>query len=72
MTKLLELAFEEAAKLPDDEQKSFAEFLLSELHNEAKWQSAFSARPDVLSMLADEARADHQAGRTQPIEDLLS
>lgn len=71
MTKRLELAFEEAAKLPESEQESFAEFLLAELHDEARWQAAFRSRPDVLSTLADEARADYRAGRTQPLEDLL-
>jgi len=71
MTKRLELAFEEAAKLPEPEQESFAEFLLAELQDEARWQSAFKSRPDVLAMLADEARADHADGRTQPLEDLL-
>ena len=71
MTKRLELAFEEAAKLPEPEQESFAEFLLAELRDEAKWQAAFASRPDVLARLADEARSDHAAGRTRPLEDLI-
>ena len=67
----MELAFEEAARLPESEQESFAEFLLAELHDEVKWQAAFASRPDVLARLADEARADSRAGRTEPLEDLL-
>ncbi len=69
--KRLEMAFAEAARLPDVQQESFAEFLLAELRDEVKWQAAFAAHPDVLTRLADEAREDHRAGRTQPLEDLL-
>jgi len=71
MTKQLELAFAQAAKLPEAEQKSFADFLLAELNDELKWQAAFAARPDVLAQLAREAREDRLAGRTEPIENLL-
>jgi len=69
--KELELAFAEAAKLPETEQKNFADFLLAELHDEMKWQAAFASRPDVLVALAKEAREDQAAGRTKPLEDLL-
>ncbi len=71
MTKRLELAFAEAARLPEGEQDSFAELLLAELHDETKWQAALASRPDVLARLANEAREDHRAGRTEPLEDLL-
>jgi hypothetical protein len=72
MTSRLEEAFAEAAKLSEPEQETFAEFLLAELREEREWQTRFSARPDVLSKLAQEARADHAAGRTAPLEDLFN
>jgi hypothetical protein len=72
VTKRLELAFEEAAKLPEGEQENFADFLLAELHDEARWQAAFAKRPDVLASLADEARREHLEGKTEPLENLLN
>ena len=72
MTNRLELAFAEVAKLPDADQESFAEFILAELHDEREWQKQFAARPDILAKLADEARQEHRAGRTKPLEDLLA
>ena len=71
MSTRLEQAFQEAAKLPESDQESFAEFLLAELNDDQGWRARFSSRPDVLSKLADEARADYAAGRTRPIEDLF-
>ena len=72
MRKQLERAFAEAAKLPDSDQERFAEFLLAELRDEREWRERFSSRPDALARLAEEAREDHLAGLTEPIEDLLS
>jgi hypothetical protein len=68
MTKLLEKAFEEAAKLPEEAQDSFAKFLLEELESERKWDELFSKSPDLLSELAEEALADHAAGRTTELD----
>ncbi len=64
MTKLLEKAFEEAAKLPQATQDSLAKFILEELASERAWDQLFSQSPDLLSDLAQEALADHAAGRT--------
>ena len=68
MTKLLEKAFEEAAKLPQDAQDSLAKFLLEELASEREWDELFSKSPDLLSELAQEALADHAAGRTTELD----
>ena len=68
MTKLLEKAFEEAAKLPQDAQDSLAKFLLEELASESQWDDLFSKSPDLLSELAQEALADHAAGRTTELD----
>lgn len=71
MSTRLEQAFLQAAKLPESDQDAFAEFLLAELHDEQEWREQFASKPDVLSMLADEARDELSRGITQPIEDLL-
>ena len=42
MTKLLEHAFQEAAKLPDTQQNMIARLLLDELSAEKKWDSLFA------------------------------
>ena len=61
MNQLLQKAFDRAAELPQSEQDKFARFLLTELESE-----------DLLERLADEALAEHRAGRTRPLtlEDL--
>ena len=67
MTKLLEKAFAEAAKLPTQDQDAFAEFVLAELQSEARWARAFAASGDELAKLAQEALSDYRAGRTRPL-----
>jgi len=71
MTRLLEEAFVEASKLSENEQDSFAEFLIAELRSEQRWQELFASRPDVLSKLADEALREHDAGLTRPLDELI-
>ena len=69
MTKLLQQAFERVSELPDTEQDKFARFLLAELESERQWIELF-ARPEseeLLERLADEALAEHRAGRTRPL-----
>ena len=68
MTKLLEKAFAEAAKLPEREQEALARWILDELSSEQRWNDVFQVTGDVLAQLADEALAEHRAGRTRPLE----
>ncbi len=70
MTKLLEKAFTEAAKLPQDEQDSLARLLLAELASERRWSEAFAKSQDILAKLADEALAEFDAGKTKPLAEL--
>jgi len=55
MTELLEKAFSEVSKLPQQEQDSFATWIIEELASEHRWQKNFSKSQDVLERLADEA-----------------
>ena len=68
MTQLLEKAFAEASRLPDAEQDALASLLLSEMESEARWQKSFAESADKLAALADEALAELDAGRTEPLE----
>jgi len=68
MTELLKKAFEQAAKLPPKEQDAFAALVLAELEADARWDRAFGVTQDDLEKLADEARSDFRAGRTQPLD----
>ncbi len=68
MTKLLEKAFAEAAKLPAEDQDVLAQAVLAELASERRWDELFAASPDVLSELAEEALAEHRAGRTKLLD----
>jgi hypothetical protein len=71
MTKLLEKAFLEASRLPVEEQDLLARTLLEDIEAEGKWDEAFANSQDELSMLADEALADFESGKTKPLEEAL-
>ena len=67
MTKLLDTAISEVAKLPEPEQDALAAILLEELASERRWSESFGKSQDALAKLAEEALAEHAAGRTQPL-----
>ena len=68
MRSELQKAFEEAAKLPDNEQEALGQWLLEELASERRWDELFSRSSDKLAALAEEALAEHRAGRTQDLQ----
>ncbi|MFQ5850211.1 MAG: hypothetical protein ACE5JU_06430 [Candidatus Binatia bacterium] len=68
MTKLLQRAFEEAAKLPEGEQDALGRILLEELASERRWEELFVESHDLLADLADQALAEHRAGRTEKLD----
>ena len=70
MTKLLEKAFTEAAKLPQPEQDLLARQLLADLASERRWSEAFANSQNQLGKLADEALAEFEAGKTKPLDEL--
>ena len=67
MTQLLDQAFKEMAKLSPSEQDALATALLAELASEKRWSELFDQSQDLLSKLADDALAEHRAGKTQPM-----
>jgi hypothetical protein len=68
MTRLLEEAFRKASALPESEQDALAGTILAEIEDERRWTEAFANSQDLLAELAAEARAEHQAGRTVPLD----
>ena len=68
MRELLEKAFTEASRLPEQEQDALAAWLLEELAAERKWQIAFAASPDALAQLAEEALVEYRTGQTRPLD----
>ena len=54
--------------LPPEEQDRIARWLLDELQDEERWTQAFSDSEDVLSKLADEARADLKSGAVTELD----
>ena len=68
MTRLLEEAFRKASALPEPEQDALAAALLADLEDERRWGEAFAKSQDLLADLAAEARAEHQSGRTLPLD----
>jgi hypothetical protein len=68
MTQLLEQAFTKASALSSEEQDTIAALILKEIEAEERWASAFANSQDALSQLADEALAEHRAGRTKRLD----
>ena len=67
MTRLLKKAVREIEKLPESEQDAVAALVLEELASEQRWTELFAKSQDKLAKLAEQALADHAAGRTKPL-----
>jgi len=67
MTKLMDTAISEVAKLPEPEQDALAVILLEEIASERRWSKSFAKSQDALAKLAEEALAEYAAGRTEPL-----
>jgi len=68
MTKALEDAFKEAQKLPEREQDQLAAAIRADIAAERAWEGRLADSRDALAALADEALAEHRAGRTLPLD----
>jgi hypothetical protein len=67
MTKLLDKALSEVAKLPASEQDAVAALVLEELASEKRWSLSFAKSQDLLAKLAEEALAEYASGKTKPL-----
>ena len=68
MTKLLQEAFDQASKLSEADQDALGRILLEELASERRWEDLFAGSQDLLEELADQALAEHDAGRTEKLD----
>jgi hypothetical protein len=71
MTTLLQQAFDEVSKLSPDQQDLIARRILDELEDERKWTVSFAESQDMLESMALEAIAEHKAGKTRPMDEIL-
>jgi hypothetical protein len=65
MPDLVDQAFAEIAKLPEEQQIAVAAWILEELAAERRWEESFAQSADALERLADEALAEHRRGETR-------
>jgi len=68
MTKLLEQAFSEAAKLADAEQDALAKWLLAEIESERRWEELWASSHEALAGWAAEAEAEYGRGETEALD----
>ena len=68
MTKALQKVLDVVARLPEQEQDALAAAILEELGADERWETTLSGSPGALEKLADEALAEHRAGRSKPLD----
>jgi hypothetical protein len=68
MGQALEKAFQEAARLPDEEQDWLAAWILDEIASERRWEGLFARSGALLDTLVEEALAEDEAGETLPLD----
>ena len=68
MTRLLEQAIEKLRTLPATEQDSIASLVLAEIDSEKQWDELFAKSPEKLKSLADDAWAEHEAGKSEELD----
>ena len=68
MTTLLEQAVEKARRLSAEEQDALAKLILEEIEADAKWDAVLAKSPEKLAKLADKAWAEHEAGKSEPLD----
>ena len=71
MTRVLDAALAEVAKLPAAEQDALASLILDEIKSEQRWAGSFAASQNKLNTLADEALAEFRSGKTKALDDSL-
>ena len=71
MAHTLESAVVVAKALPVEEQEALAAILIEEITSEQRWTRSFAASLPALRALAAEALAEHRAGQTRPLDELM-
>ena len=68
MSRALKRLIDTLSRLPEKEQEQIATEILHDLASDERWDAALAASPGALESLADEALAEHRAGRTTPLD----
>ena len=71
MTRLLDTAFKEVAKLPAATQEALGTRILDELEllkDETRWRASFARTGDALSRWADEVLSAPKPGKAAPLD----
>jgi hypothetical protein len=68
MIPLLEQAVAQARALPPSEQDALASLMLEEIESDRQWDALLARSPESLRKLADRAWAEHEAGKTLPLD----
>ena len=71
MTELLKKAFDAVSALPPERQDALSGLILAEIEDEKKWSEAFARSLDKLADMANEAVAEHKAGKTRSMDEVL-
>ncbi len=71
LTELLKKAFEAVSELPPECQDALAGMILAEIEDEKKWSETFARSQDKLADMAKGAVAEHKAGKTHPMDEVL-
>ena len=54
--------------MPELEQNSFAKWMIQDLETERNWEKTFAESEDILDVLADEALAENNKGKTKNLD----
>lgn len=68
MTRLLEETIDKLRELPAAEQDSIATLVLAELESERQWDALFEKSAASLAERADQAWAEHEAGKSELLD----
>lgn len=68
MNKALEKAFEAASRLSQRDQQELASAIMEELAADKRWQTTLAQSEPALERLAEEALAEYNEGRTEPLD----
>ena len=70
MAELLEKAFSEVARLPEEQQEAFAQWILDELQDEQRWDRTLAGSLEELEELGTQALAERHSRITNQNDDI--
>ena len=68
MTKRMERVIDALKSLPDEQQDSFADFVLHELETDARWVQTTQKHADTLDKLISEVLESDRRGETEVLD----